>query len=231
MTKLHLKRIAVPRTWPILRKTTPFIRRPNPGGHSYDYGMSISTWLCEIIRVSTTAAEARKALRSGAIMVNGRKVIDPNYIVGLFDTITIVPESKHYIILLSKRGKLNAMPTKEYDNTKLSKIKGKSKMRGAKTHYTTMEGYTIIGDDSHKTGSTVVLDMKTKPAILKTIALEKGTEVFMLHGQSIGKIGRIDDFVGEECIVSFEDKTVRLPKEVMIAIEGYSPVQETLKTR
>jgi len=231
MAKAHLKRIAVPKTWPILRKTTPFIRRPNPGSQSFMYGMSLSTWLCEIIGVATTAREARSAMRAGSINVNGKKVIDPNHIVGLFDIITIVPENSHHIILLSKRGKLSAFPVASYDNTKLSKITGKRKVIGGKTHYTTMEGYTIITDDSHNTGETVILELKEKKSIQKTLELKKGAEIFMLQGQSAGKVGKIDDIVGEECFVTFEDKQVKLPKDVMIVIDGYKVVQDTLKQR
>jgi small subunit ribosomal protein S4e len=231
MAKAHLKRIAVPKTWPILRKINPFIRRPNPGSMPLMYGMSISTWLCEVLQVSTTAAEARTALRAGSINVNGKKVKDPNHMVGLFDTISIVPESKHYLILLSKRGKMKAIEVPSYDNTKLSKITGKRKIAGAKTHYTTMEGYTIITEDSHKTGETVILNLNEKKSVQKTLELKKGAEIFMLQGHSAGKVGRIDDFVGEECIVTFEDKQVRLPKNVMIVVEGYTTVQEALKNR
>jgi small subunit ribosomal protein S4e len=231
MAKAHLKRIAVPRTWPILRKTTPFIRRPNPGSQPLNYGMSISTWLCEILGVSTTAKEARTALRAGTIAVNGKKIIDPNHIVGLFDTISILPDNAHHIILLSKRGKLHAMPVSSYDNTKLSKITGKRKIRGAKTHYTTMEGYTIIADDSHNTGDTIVLELKEKKSIQKAVGLKKGAEVFIVQGNSAGKIGVIDDFVDSECLVTIDEKQVRLPKEVMMAIDGYSAVQDTLKNR
>ena len=84
MAKAHLKRIAVPKTWPILRKTTPFIRRPNPGSQSFMYGMSLSTWLCEILGVATTAKEARTAMRAGSINVNGKKVlsVDESFNIG-----------------------------------------------------------------------------------------------------------------------------------------------------
>ena len=39
---MHLKRIAVPKSWPIKRKENKWIARPMPGPHSLNHSISLN---------------------------------------------------------------------------------------------------------------------------------------------------------------------------------------------
>ena len=61
MTKTVLKRIALPRTWDVPRKSfnrnkRKFVSRPN-AGKSYTTSVSINTFLKDIVKVANTRRE------------------------------------------------------------------------------------------------------------------------------------------------------------------------------
>ncbi len=227
MAKLHMKRIAAPRTWPILRKERTFIRRPNPGAQSFETGMSINTWLVEVLKVASNSKEARHALKQGKIKVNGKTVKDQNFIVGLLDVISLPEE--HYLILLNDRNKLQAFKIDNYDNKKVSKIKNKTIIKKGKKQYTTLEGYNFLDDNDYKIGNTVIINLKDKK-IEKASVLEKGKKVYVLKGNSVGKIGTVKEVKDERhVLLDLEGKEILALKESLLIIDDYKVIEELLK--
>ncbi len=227
MAKLHMKRIAAPKAWPILRKERTFIRRPNPGAQSLETGMSINTWLVEVLKVASNSKEARKALRSGKIKVNNKVVKDQNFIVGLLDVITLPEE--HYLILLNDRHKLQAFKIDNYDAKKLSKIKKKTILKKGKKQYTTLEGYNFIDDNDYKVGMTVLINLNDKK-IEKTYSLENAKKVYVLKGHSVGKIGEVKEIKDERhVIIKVDDKEILALRESLLIIDDYKIIEELLK--
>lgn len=228
MAKAHMKRIAAPRTWPILRKAHTFIRRPRPGSQKLETGMSIASWLTEQLGIASNAREARAALRSGAVLVNTRTIRDPSRIVGLFDVISIPAQDAHYMIVFNTKNTLTPVPLKSYDKTKISRISAKRMVRGAKKQYTTMEGYTFTTDKDYTVGDTVRLDLE-KMEISATYPLKKGSRVYFIRGLSVGKYGTIANEIStQEVEIEVDDKVVRTDKDVVIAVEGH--LEQALKT-
>ena len=85
----HLKRLNMPRSWPLSRKTTTWIVRPLPGGHSLDMGMPLGPILRDVLGVAQTMREVRVILSTGQIKVDGRVVKETRRIVGLMDVLTV----------------------------------------------------------------------------------------------------------------------------------------------
>ena len=144
----HLKRIATPKTWGILRKVNTFITRPNPGAHSYYKGQSLNTVMKEDIGIARTTKE-----------VDGKKRHDEKHNVGFMDVITFPATKESYRIGFTKKGKLKsfAIDAKEA-NVKITKITGKHHITGGKTQLLCEDGRTInIDKDNYKVGDSALI--------------------------------------------------------------------------
>ena len=79
----HVKRLAAPKYLHIGRKVNAYVTKPNPGRHTLDSSIAISTVLKEKLGVASSAREARRILKSSSVEVNGKVVRDSRYPLGL----------------------------------------------------------------------------------------------------------------------------------------------------
>jgi len=196
--------------------------------HRLEEGMSIETWLKEVLGRVRTSREARYTLRQGYIKVNNRVVRDPAFITGFLDIITLTPTDEQYLIILTPQRKLAArriQPTQQ----KLSQVKRKVLVRGGRVQYTTREGYTFLTDDvTLRIGDAVIIDLAEKPRIVKRIPLEVGTAVFVTGGENTGLHGTIKELVDSEAIITTSTGDVRVKRENLLAYAGYTPLETVL---
>ena len=214
-----MKRISAPRTWPIIRKQNTFVRRPAPGAQRLEHGMSLQTWLIEVLGVASTAREARSAIRAGAIKVNGTVAKSQDLIVGLFDVISI-EEGADYLITLSKQNRLVAHET-TYTGSNLSRVEGKSIVKGGKIQYRLFNGRTQLGENDYKVGQTVIV---TNGKIEKNLPLKTGTTVYFTRGASVGQRGTVKQ-TGETIIVTVDGKDIESHRDVFVVITGFAPLE------
>ena len=91
MSSNHLKRLAMPRSWPLPRKTTVWVTRPAPGAHSLEHCMPITLVLRDVLGMAKTAREVRYILHNELAKVDGRIVKDTRRGVGLMDVLSDGP--------------------------------------------------------------------------------------------------------------------------------------------
>ena len=53
----HLKRLAMPRSWPLPRKTTVWVTRPSPGGHSLERCMPVNLIIRDVLGRAQSSRE------------------------------------------------------------------------------------------------------------------------------------------------------------------------------
>ena len=85
---MHLKRQKVPKNWPIPRKGTAYVVRPN------FEGIPILVILRDMLKVVQNRKEAKKAIHQKQILMNNKPVTDEKNSMLLFDTISIVPSGR-----------------------------------------------------------------------------------------------------------------------------------------
>ena len=61
----HLKRLAMPRSWPLPRKTSIWVTRPTPGSHSLELCMPISLVIRDVLGYAHSTREVRHILHNG----------------------------------------------------------------------------------------------------------------------------------------------------------------------
>ena len=190
MARKHLKRLAAPPSWAILRKEETFITRPNPGKHTLDQCLTI----CEILKrlkYVSTSREAKIALLHNTILIDGKRAHSPKTQAGLMDEITIGEMS--YRILIDHRGHLVPVAiTKDESGVKPCKVISKTMNRGGNLHIHTFDGRNLIADKpkAYTIGDTIMVTVP-KQTVAGHYKLEPGAYVYLTGGKHLGDRGLV----------------------------------------
>jgi small subunit ribosomal protein S4e len=190
MGKLHLKRLNAPKTWPVERKSTKWITKPNPGSQKLHRTLSIGTIMKEVLKIVNTSKEVKTILNKGLIKVDHTVRKEINFPVSVMDVITI--KDDNYRLLINTKGKLFFHPIKKQDaEIKPKKIIGKKILKGNKIQINFLGGDNIIStDEKLKVCDTIVYEKGKQKEHLK---FEKGSLIYLLEGKQVGKMGVIKE--------------------------------------
>ncbi len=207
----HLKRYAAPASWTIDRKTTMWITKPASGPHSIATAMPLVQWMRKL-GLGTTLREIRKILLGTKVLVDGRRIKNPRFPVGLFDSISI-PEGKvSAIISLDKKGRLTLESANDTDK-KPCRIQSKTTVRGGKTQVHLSDGRTLrLEKAPYAVGDTLVIETPSNK-ISSHITLKEGTTVLLTGGGHVGKKGTVNKIEGQKIWCSGDGETVETRKE------------------
>ncbi len=192
MGKDHLKRLAAPKTWHVIRKGPKFITKPAPGSHGLETCMPFSVLLKEILNYANTTKEVKKILNTNEVKVDGKARKDFRFPVGIFDTIVFPNINEYLRVVLNRQGKINLIKI-EKDEARLKpcKIIGKTMVRG-KLQLNLYDGRNISVDkDVYKVGDTLLLSVPEQK-ISRHLKLEKNSTIFLTGGKHIGETGNVD---------------------------------------
>ena len=195
MSSSHMKRLAMPRSWPLTRKTDIWISRPRPSGHPIERCMALGVVLRDILGVAQSMREAKRALATRKILVDGRVTTDMRRGVGVMDVLTVGDE--HYRCILDSNGKLRyaSISAKEASH-KLCRIDGKTTIKGGVTQLNLHDGRNILVDDANKynTMDSLVLDVGSQK-INKHVKFESGANCYLIGGNHIGSTAKMNEYV------------------------------------
>ena len=184
----HLKRQKIPKNWPIPRKGTTYIVRPNFG---LRLGAPLLIVLRDMLKVAKNRKEVKKALHEKKILINGKIIRDEKEGIQLFDKIGLMPLKKYYKMNLSGKGKFTLEEIKEEDaNQKVAKIINKKILKGKKVQLNLSDGRNFISDIKCKVNDSVSIDLKNKK-IKKCLPLEKNAKIVVIAGKHAGKRGNL----------------------------------------
>lgn len=190
----HLKRHSMPTSWPVQRKTITFTTRPNPGSMKRDYVVALVVLLRDVLGLVHTTKEAKFAVNSGFIKVNGRVVKDIKAPVGIFDVVEIEKTKQKFVFVFDEKGKIKIVDSS--DNSVLLKVKSKTLVKGGKFQINTFSGFNILVDEKEAkkivTNSTIVYDFK-KSKVSKVLELAKKATVYIMDGKYVGNVGEITE--------------------------------------
>ena len=140
----HLKRQKAPKNWPIKRKGTTYVVRPN---FNIKKGIPVLIILRDVLEVAQTRKDVKKILTAKQILVNGKLVKDEKNNVVLFDTISIVLTKKFYRMGLSSKGKFEVQEINAKESEKkIAKIIDKKILKGKKIQLNLSDGTNFLSD-------------------------------------------------------------------------------------
>lgn len=230
MVKNHIKRIAAPKTWRVLRKTTTFITTPKPGAHKLDFAVSINTFLKELAKVTKTLKETKYLLTHNELIINGKRKRDHKNQVGLLDVISIPHVKKNFRIVLDEKGKLASKEITDAEAKKLLlKIKGKTILKKEKVQINTLQGRTILVDKKeaakYKVGDSLLYDVASKK-ITEHFPTAKGSLAIIYTGKHAGKSGSVEEISNRTIKIKTKKETFETNKEYTIILGKDKPAIE-----
>ncbi len=189
----HLKRIAMPKNWPVKKKEKTFVIRPR-GPYKFKDSIPLLIILRDILKLGNSSKEIKKITKSGEILINNRIIKDIKFTIGLFDKISI-PKLGKYFELVIKNKKLCLEEIKKEDCTrKLSKVMGKRILKKNKMQINLFGGINLILEDKKnkeiKVGDNLILNLEKK-SIEKILSVKKGSKCMIIGGKNTGKVGKI----------------------------------------
>jgi small subunit ribosomal protein S4e len=225
----RIKRQLAPTFWAIKRKEGQFIMRVNPGPHPGKRAYPLGMVLRDLLKVASTGYEVDRILKAGKVKVDGVIRRDHNFAIGLMDVVELAMGQAYRMV--PKNGvSLSQIAIEEAEKgLKLIKITSKSSIRGKKMQYGFHDSKTLVSDQNLKVGDSCVVSL---PAVNITshIAFENGATALIITGENAGAVGKIEDIqdgvfsLPKRALVSFDDKSVELPVEMVMAVGSDRPV-------
>ncbi|WP_435349749.1 30S ribosomal protein S4e [Haloarchaeobius sp. HRN-SO-5] len=192
MTK-HQKRLSVPKSWPVERKTEKFTVKADAGPHG-EAGVPLVIILRDVLGYVDSKKEARYALNQGTVLINGKAVSDEQRPVGMFDIVAFTERGEFYRVFPDEGGRLSLTPIDEdAADSKLGKIEGKQQVRGGATQLALHDGQTLQLDDASEYSAKDSLVVSNEGTdIVAHFPYEEGALVTAIAGSHAGEIGEIE---------------------------------------
>ncbi|MCH1481054.1 MAG: hypothetical protein L7T81_02310, partial [Candidatus Poseidoniaceae archaeon] len=128
----HMKRLAMPRSWPLPRKTSTWVTKAAPGAHTLELCMPVVVVIRDILGYAKSTREVRHILHNNLVSIDGRICKDSRRGVGFMDVLTLGEEN--YRCIVDQKGILRYRKiTKKEAETKVCRINGKTTIKGGKT--------------------------------------------------------------------------------------------------
>ena len=195
MSSNHLKRLAMPRTWPLPRKTSIWVTRPTPGAHSLEHCMPVSLVIRDVLELAKTTREVRFILHNELAKIDGRVVKDTRRGVGLMDVLSL--GDVHYRCVMDHNGRLRYRNISADDaGWKICRIEGKTTIKGGQTQLNLHDGRNIIVDDptEYNTGDSLKLGLPDQK-IIEHIRFGEGTRCYLIGGGHVGSTADVKEYI------------------------------------
>ena len=193
MTK-HQKRLSVPKSWPVERKTDTFTVKADSGPHGED-GVPLLIILRDVLGYVDSRKEARYALEQGNVLVNGDEGVAEDRPIGMFDILAFTEREEYYRVFPDEGGRL-ALTAVDADaaDSKLGKIENKTKVTGGQTQLNLHDGQNLLVEDAseYNSGDSIVI-ANDGDDIVAHFPYEEGSLVTAVRGAHAGDIGEVTE--------------------------------------
>ena len=218
----HMKSLCAPRTWHIKRKERRYIAKASPGTHPEGLSMPLVVVLRDVLGVGKTRYELKKAMRQKDVLIDGKKILDERFPVGLFDVLSI--GSQHYRMIINTKGRVMPLPISQQEaGVKVCKVKSKQMIKKGKVQITFHDGKTMTTDANVHVGDSVVLHLPQR-TVSKVIPPAAGTTIYLMSGKHSGVVGKLLEFKKENAIYSIGDAQDTTPKKYLVVVGEEKPL-------
>jgi small subunit ribosomal protein S4e len=190
----HQKRVTVPVSWPIARKTHAWVAKTSPGPHSSRDSMPLVIVIRDLLKLVDNAREAKRALYEGKVLVDGKAQKDYKLPVGIFDIISIPSSNQQYRMLKDELGRFYLSLLEAGDVRKLARIENKTIISGKKLQLNLSDGSNRLAEGEFHVGDSLVLSLPDKN-IEDRIGFEVGNMAVVIGGKHTGQTGKIKEII------------------------------------
>ncbi len=207
----HLKRLAAPVYAPIARKTFVWLAKPMPGTHPAEESVALVTLVRDVLKLADNSREAKRAIRGGEILIDGRAVKRERFPVGLMDVVSIPKMGKHYRVSVDshERAKLVEIP-EAAAAYKLCKVQRKGMAPGNRMQAGLHDGRNVAAENDLKVGDTLKLAVPGQK-VLGVMKLQPEARCLIVRGKHAGQIA---------IVMKIHARTSRRAPEVTMKSDG-----------
>ena len=204
-----LKRQMAPQFWGIARKNKRFVITVKPGPHKKSHAIPSAVFLRDTLKIVTSLREAKTAIYSGKIKIDGVVRKSLHHAIGLMDVVELENVSDIYRLVPTEEKLLKPIKINESEKSKkLVRVASKTTINKGKLQIGFHDGRSIISDTKVSVGDTCLIQVP-EVKILEVIKLEAGCQGLVTRGNNVGQIGKIE---------TIEEGTFILPKRVILAL-------------
>jgi small subunit ribosomal protein S4e len=190
----HQKRVTVPVSWPIARKTHAWVAKTSPGPHSSADSMPLVMVIRDMLKLVDNAREAKRALYEGKVLVDGKVQKDYKLPVGIFDVISVPLKNQQYRVLKDEKGMFYLSLLEAGAVRKLARIENKTVIKGKKQQLNLSDGSNKLVEGEFKVGDSLVLSLPEKN-IEERIGFEVGNLAMVVGGKHTAQTGKIKEII------------------------------------
>ena len=222
----HQKRLSVPTSWPVERKTATFTVKASAGPHG-EAGVPLLILLRDVLGYVDSTKEAKFAINEGSVLVNGEPASDVRRPIGMFDILGFPGRDAYFRVFPDEGGRLalTPIPAGAADG-KLAKIVDKRQVQGGETQLSLHDGqnYRVDDPESYGTGDSIVIGFEGAD-VLAHFPFEEGALVTAVDGQHAGRIGEVESITvirgssPNTVAVSGEDGSFETIEEYVVVID------------
>lgn len=190
----HQKRITIPVSWPVSRKSHAWVAKSSPGPHSSAESMPLLMIVRDMLKLVDNAREAKRILYEGNVLVDGKAQKDYKLPVGIFDVISVPSLDQQYRMLKDEKGMFYLSLLEPGAVRKLARIENKTILKGKKQQLNLSDGSNKLADGDFKVGDSLVLSIPDKQ-IEDQIGFEVGNLAMVVGGKHSGQTGKIKEII------------------------------------
>ncbi len=185
----HMASLAAPKYFAVRRKEHYYIAKPNPGRHTLERSIPVLLALKKL-GVAGTKSEASKIFREGKVRVNGKRIMEMKFPVGLNDVIEVQGVHPAHMITIDNLAKVKFDPVeKPNHDSQLYRVIGKYMARKGQVMIRLHDGSIAKASNDVRVNDSVVIDSKRN--VKKVLNMGAGAECFIVSGVHVGAAGRI----------------------------------------
>lgn len=190
----HQKRITIPKSWPVPRKTHAWVAKSAPGPHSAEGCIPLSIAVRDLLKLADNAREAKRILYEGKVLVNGKVRKDHRMPVGIFDIVSVPLLNQQYRMLKDTRGMFYLSEVEPGKVRKLARIENKTTTKGGKQQLNLSDGSNILSEGDVKGRDSLVLSIP-EMQIEERIEFKVGNLAMVVGGRHTGQMGKIKEII------------------------------------
>lgn len=225
-----LKRQMAPQFWGITRKDKRFVVTVRPGPHKKNYSVPTAVFLRDTLKIVTSLREAKTAIYSGKVKIDGVIRKSLHHAIGLMDIVELENVSDIYRLVPTEGKLLKPIKINESEKTKkIVRVISKTTINNGKTQIGFHDGRSIISDTVVSVGDTCLIQIPDQK-IIEVIKLEAGYQGLVTRGINAGQIGKIETIeegtfiLPKRVVLALGDRKIEIPADIIMAIGKEEPV-------
>ena len=225
-----LKRQMAPQFWGITRKSKRFVITVRPGPHKKNYSVPTAVFLRDTLKIVTSLREAKSAIYSGKVKIDGVVRKSLHHAIGLMDVVELENVPDIYRLVPSEKKLLTPIKiNKSEKSKKLVRVISKTTINKGKMQIGFHDGRSLITDTKLNVGDTCLIQIPDLK-ILEVIKIEAGCQCMVTRGVNAGQIGKIETvetgtfILPKRVVLVLGDRKIEIPADIVMAIGKEEPV-------